>query len=886
MRWWVKTIAAVLLWLAPRRFRRDRGDAIRQWVDDASEAAATRGGTRAWLRLTTTIGGDGMKTIVREWRNVFAEGTRGLTDLSLDVRFALRAWARRPGFALLAIGTLGLGVGAVTTSYGIVDAVILSPLPYPESQQLARVGQWSQENPERIYAMSYLDMLDLEADPAPFEAVSGSANRRFNLLEGPLPEAVRGALVTPGFWDTMGVPPRIGRAFSREEFERGERVVVLSGGFWRTRFGADEGILERSITLDGQPYQVVGIMPDDFLPPQALSQQNAVMWAPLSGLPEALRESRENTFISALGRLPEGGSLEAARSGLTRFGARIRAEHPDVAGDHYFGAQPLLSQTIGNASSQLLPLVGTTLLLLLIACTNVASLLMVRATERTRELSVRAAIGAGRARLLQQLLTESVLLGVVGGLVGAALAWGGVEVFARLNPGDIPRLAEVTLRPSGLLFSLAVALATSLVFGLAPALVVRRMTPSRPLRGQGSGSASRGTSSVRGGLIALEAGLALMAVMGAGLLVNSYARLSTIDPGFDAEDLYTMNLDYVGDDDPGAINAYHTVVRQELEAIPGVQSVGATWYAPLGGGWGWQSLNIRGVPPREGDRPGHPFRFQVVGGDFLAAMGIPVVRGRGFDDTDVYGTPGKALVNEAFAEWIEPHGDAIGTVFDLGESGLAPGSFEVVGVIGDIRQYELTEPPEPEIYFALPQTPSGSLTWVVKHAGGPGAALTVAMREAVARVTTDVPPRSLVSMERRVAASIDVPRFYMRLLAGLAAITLALALVGVYGTLSFTFSQSVSEVGIRRALGATEDTVSRHLLRRGLVPVAVGLALGAVAVLPATRLLSAFLYGVAPGDPATLAAAVVLLGVTAGLASWLPALRAARADPMTALREG
>lgn len=884
MRGFARAFAALFLWAAPPGWRREAKESVDAWLEDAIRDAEHRGGARPWIELTTTIGRDGMMTWIREWRAALGGQGRPLADIGMDLRFAWRSWLRRPGFAALAIGTLALGVGAVTTSYAIIDGVVLNPLPYPEADRLYHVGQRSPSQPDRIFLMSYPDLMDLEADPGAFDAVTGSRVARFNLLEGPIPESILGALVTPGYWQTVGVEPRLGRRITPEEYASGARVVVLRHTLWAKSFGGDPNILGRTISLGGTPFEVVGVMPEGFTPPQKLSQQSAEFWGALSLVSEDMKADRSGGSFNVLGRLRPGESVETARASLDRFGARMRAAHPEILADRAYGARPLLDETIGNVRTQLVPLAGASILLLLIACANVANLLMVRATERERELSLRLAIGAGQSRIFRQLLTESALLGAAAGVLGAGIAWVSLGLFTRLNPGDIPRMDEIGFEPAGLVFSLGAAIITSLVFGLAPALVSRQAGPADRLRRGGVGSASRRAIRVRGGLIAIESGLALVVVMGAGLLVNSYARLSSIDPGFDLE-TYTLSLGYAGEDDPVAMNAYHQRVQEELEAIPGVVHAGATWMIPLNGGWGWQSLDIRGVPPAPGDRPRHSFRFQRIRGDYLEAMGIPILRGRGFDDqVDGYGAPKAAVVNESFAEWIAPHRDPIGAIFDLGEQGFSAGEFEIVGVIGDIRQYELSEPPEPEVYFSAPQEPTGTLTWVVKMAPGQGGEIGMALREAVARVTTQVPARNVGPMEARVSRAIEVPRFYMRLLASLASVTLILALVGVYGTLAFTFSQATAEVGIRRALGATEHAVSKLLLRRGFFPVAIGIVLGAALVFPATRVLRAFLYGVAPGDPVTLVGATLILAITAGVACWVPAWRASRTNPMAVLR--
>lgn len=883
MRALVRALNALLLWAAPPGWRREAGESVRMWVEDGIRDAERRGGVRPWIVLTMTIGRDGVMTWVREWGTAMRGQGRPFADIGMDVRFAFRSWLRRPGFATLAIGTLALGVGAVTTSYAIVDGVVLNPLPYPEADRLYRVGQSSPNRPGQIFLMSYPDLMDLTSDPGAFEVIAGSRVERFNLLEGPIPESMLGALVTPGFWQTVGVEPTLGRRITPEEYAVGAHVVVLRHTLWASRFGSDPNILGRSISLSGTPFEVVGVMPERFQPPRMLSQQNAQFWGALSLISDEQKADRRGGSYNVMGRLGPGESIETARASLDRFGVRMRAAYPEILSDRGYSANPLLDETIGNVRTQLVPLAGASFLLLLIACTNVANLLMVRATERERELSLRVAIGAGQSRILRQLLTESALLGAAAGVFGAGIAWVSIGLFTRLNPGDIPRIDEVGFEPGGFVFSIAAAIATSLVFGLAPALLSRHAGPAERLRRGGVGAASRRAIRIRGGLIALESGLALVIVVGAGLLVNSYARLSSVEPGFDLE-AYTLSVGYAGEDDPLEVNAYHQRIQEELGAIPGVEHVGATWMIPLTG-WGWQSLDIRGVPPAQGDRPRHSFRYQRIRGDYLEAMGIPILRGRGFDDqVDGYGAPKAALVNESFEAWISPHRDAIGAIFDLGEQGFSPGEFEVVGVIGDIRQYELSDPPEPEVYFSAPQEPTGTLTWVVKMAPGQGGEMGTALREAVARVTTDVPARNVVPMETRVARAIEVPRFYMRLLTSLAMVTLVLAVVGVYGTLAFTFSQSTAEVGIRRALGATEHAVSKLLRRRGFVPVAIGIVSGGALAFPATRVLSAFLYGVSPGDPGTLAGAALILAVATGVACWIPAWRAARTDPMAVLR--
>ncbi|MAG70132.1 MAG: hypothetical protein CL471_07575 [Acidobacteria bacterium] len=806
-----------------------------------------------------------------------------METLVQDLRIAARTFARKPSFFVVAVATLAIGVGATTTIFSIVDGVLLTPLPYPEPDRIVRVGQVSTE-PGRIYAMSYLDFKDLQARNGSFEALAAARGTRVTLLGRGEPEAQLGAFVSPEFFDVVGVAPALGRVFTRAEDEDSAAVVVIAHTLWERRFDADPSLVGRAVTLDGMPFTVVGVLPAGFRAPEALGQGGTQLWMPISTIDAESRAERRNSMLQGIGRLEAGVPLEGARAELELLGGQLREEFPRESGEHHFGLSPLFRQTVGSIATTLTVLLGAVGVLLLIACGNVANLLLVRASERGREFAVRAAIGAGPGRIVRQLLTESLLIGLAGGPAGIGVAWSGVRAFIALSPGDVPRLGEVALDGGVLGFAFAISVATSVVFGLAPAVssARARANPAMDLKDGAKGvTASRRHERLRSGLVVAETSLALLLVIGAGLLVNSFIRLNQVDVGFDPDNVYAMSITHPEIDGADQLTVFYGEVLDEVAALPGVVAAGATAILPISGDSMGQRLAFEGRAP--GDE-GYPVTYQQVAGDYFQAIGIPLRRGRVFDVRDGAGSPLVAVINDAMAGDVFGDADPLGRRFSMGEDGLRDGVFEIVGVVGDARQASLVDAPAPELYLAYAQAPRRSMNIVVKTAAE-DAGILRAMRERLWSVRDDLPVLRPVVMRQYLAGSVADTRFYTWLFVSFGVVALALALVGIYGTLAYAVAQRGREMGIRIALGASGRAVVTHILRQGMAPVVLGVGVGAAAAVPLTRVLESMVFGVTPSDPATLVVAVVAVLLTAFLTSLVPACRATKLDPISALRD-
>ena len=819
--------------------------------------------------------------------------------LLLDLRFALRSLMRQPGFTIVAVGILGLGIGASTTLFSAVDGVLLRPLPYPDHEELVFLGSRLPQG-TRISHMSLPEFMDVMNEVGSVEAYAAARGRALDLVGEGEPERVAVLEVSSDYFQVLGATPALGRTFTQDEHLVSEaRVVVVSHGLWIRLWGRDPDIVGKTFRAsDGnspelQTYTVVGVFPPGFANPTSLEDPYSRLppgeiWAPLPVNAEAYATSRTNYTIRTVARLRPGSTLEGLNSELDALALSLVEAHPfaHVRGDTYRGlaARPLLDEVVGTRRRDLLILLGATGLVLLIACANVAGLLLARALDRTRELGLRSALGAGRRRLFRQLVTESLALGLLGGGLGVGLAVLGVHAFRYFGPADFPRMADVALNLRILGFGVGVALVTGLVLGIGPAL-----TGSSDKDGSILAPGTRGSTSgartlrLRGSLVALEVALALVLLTGCGLLTRSLVRLQGMDPGIDTEKLAIMQVrlppSYDLDEER---RAFFSRLQDRLEGLPGVVSASHVTDPPMAfNNWSpnlWREEDLLTEEPA-GLGNAHP-----VGGDYFRTMGIPILRGRGFTEDDGEAAPPVTVVSRTLAEVLWLGEDPLGK--RLGISIRRDGPWvTVVGVAGDIRQRSLASEPARDLYFPYAQA-SGDhgLFMAVRTAGDP-MALADAFREAVWYLDDDVPVPEITTMEARVDATLRLPRFRTLLLAAFAGVALLLSGAGIYGTLMYTVGRRTPEVGIRMALGAEARDVVGLVLRQGLWPVAVGLAVGLGGAFAATRLLESVLFQVSPFDPPTFAlTATVLLGVSL-LACYLPARRATRVDPMTALRE-
>lgn len=811
------------------------------------------------------------------------------SDLGQDLRYAARTLAHAPGFAAVAVLTLALGIGATTAIYTVVDGVLLRPLGVaaPERLVLVRERPAELDRPLPVVGtVSPANFYDWQEQAEAFSSMSYFTEWPGNLTGGGEPYEATVQHTSANFFTTLGVEPLLGRGFAAEEDDPGgesfggAQVAVLSHDLWRSRYGGDPGIVGRTVELDGEPRTVVGVMGPDV----RVLEGTPDLWVPLGV--EAGNRTTMGRFLAGVARLRPEVPLERAEEEMATIAARLEAEYPDFNSDMGVLLTPWREAVVGEVRPALLVLLGAAGILLLIACVNVANLLLGRASTRRREIAVRLSLGATRGRLVRQLLTESLLLATAGGVLGVAAAVVGTRALLGALPESVqlPRMDVVQVDARVMLFALAVSVLTGILFGLAPAITASRQELQGTLRDESRGSTSgRGALRLRNGLVVAEVGLALMLLVGAGLLLRSFQNLQAVDTGFQAQGALTFRLS-LGSDGyaaPDARRGFTERLRAELGALPGVQSVGTVSTLPLTeGGTVHTAYRVDRPAPEPSESPS--VGIAIAGGDYFRAQGIQVVRGRAFDARDHADAPTTFVVNETLAREQFPDEDPIGKrlTFPWGDT---PVEGTIVGVVEDVRSATVTDPPIQALYRAYPQSPVGQLNVVVRATGEP-LALAGAAREAVGRLDANLPVSGVRAMEEVVGNATARSRVSSYLLAGFAALALILAAVGLYGIISYGVAQRRGELGVRVALGADRSRILRLIVGQGLVLTVGGLVLGLLGAFALTRLLRSMLYQVAPADPLTFAAVPLLLLAVALAASYLPASRAARVDPADALR--
>ncbi len=805
----------------------------------------------------------------------------------LDPRFVVRRLVRRPGFAALVILTTALGVGASTTMFSVLHGVVLKPLPYPEPDRLARLDATLPDRSRVPWTGA--DFVDFVAGSASWEAAAGYVRVEYSFLDDGLPRVVSGASVTNGFFSVFGVDPILGRAFNPDaDPPGGPRVAVLSHSLWKSRFGADPDVVGRDIDLNGQPATVVGVMPPGFGYPRG-----ARVWVPSrSRAPEdsELRSDpasdRGSRYFRVVGRLRPGATFAEARQEGAAIFAELEEAHPETNRDLGFNPVPLHEVEVGDLRPMLTALFGAAALVLLVACANVANLLLAAATGRVQEFAVRSALGAGRGRLAWQLLGESLVLGLAGGLVGALLATYGTRALLSFASSSLPRASEVSVSLPVLGYALAVSLVSGLVFGVAPVLWLSRRNPAEGLREGVSRSVVGGrTGTARAALVVSEMAVALALLVGAGLLMRTLAMLTDVDPGFSgrnvlAADVWVPGAGTMASDE---LRAFHREVLEKVRALPGVGSAGAVLTLPVGGG-----VSAVGGFVFEG-RPVEPGRevlagLQSASPGYLETLGIPVLQGRAFADEDGPDAAPVMVVSQAFAERYFPGEDPIGR--RVSEQDPAEDDFQwstIVGVVGDARYDGLDGEPRPEAYRPLAQRPWPWITLVLRTESSP-AALAEPLRRTIAEISPTQPVERITTMDEIRHQSLESRRLHMRLLGLFAAVALVLAAVGLHGVMSFAVAQRSREIGIRISVGARPADIRRLVLGQASRMVGLGLLIGAVGAVAAGRLMEGFLYGVPPTDPAAYALGAATLAAAALVAAWRPSYRAVHTDPVLSLR--
>ncbi|HZI17673.1 MAG TPA: ABC transporter permease [Pyrinomonadaceae bacterium] len=803
-----------------------------------------------------------------------------------DVRYAARMLVKSPGFTVVAVLALALGIGANTAIFSVVNAVLLRPLAYRDPGQLVFINHNYQKLDLKasVSAAGYAHYRDNAKSFSELAAVTGWG---VNLTGDGEPERLQGHTVTANLFPMLGAEAARGRTFAAEENQPGRnRVVVLSDSLWQRRFGAQEGLVGKDITLNGEPYTVVGIMPPGFQFGREMGQ-TADLWSPLAFTPEQLSPNGwTNEYLQVVGRLREGVPIEQAQAELDAMAESIRAQYmPGQDATHWGLLATSVEETIvGKIRPALLVLLGAVAFVLLIACANVANLMLARAASRQKEVAVRTALGASRRRVIRQLLTESVLLALVGGGLGLLLALWGVDLLVKLNEDKIPRSHEIGLDSSVLLFTLGVSVLTGIIFGLAPAFQSSKIELQDTLKEGGRSGKAAMRRGVRNALVVAEVSLAVVLLVGAGLLIRSFVELQRVSPGFRPDGVLAMQLTLPANKyaEPPSRDQFVRRMLEEVQALPGVVSAGVTTVLPMSGNQQSGSFVIEGRQTAPNVASPHGDRWRASP-DYFKAMSIPLVRGRYFAESDTPDAPGVAIIDETMAKKYWPDEDPLGKRISF-EGGAQNRKWrEIVGIVGHVRSVALEGDSRVQYYVPYAQATQTVVFLAVRAEGDP-TALAGAVRGNIRSIDPDLPVYKVTTMERLVADSLAQRRFSVFLFGVFAALALVLAVVGLYGVMSYTVLQRTHEIGLRMALGAQARHILRMVLGQGLGLVAVGLAVGLLGAFALTRLMSSLLYGVSATDPLTYAGIALLLASVALIASYIPARHATRVDPMIALR--
>ncbi|HUQ14506.1 MAG TPA: ABC transporter permease [Gemmatimonadales bacterium] len=808
-----------------------------------------------------------------------------------DLRYALRSLRRSPGFTAIAIGTLGLGIGATSTIFTVVNGVLLRPLPYLHADRIANIWNDMGEGAQSLPAVSPADFRDYQRRTRSFEAFAAASdgdvvNLRGNLTGSGGAERVTMNTITANFFQFLGVRPAVGRAFlPEEEAAHGPHVAMIGNGLWKRRYGSDPSLVGRTIEIDGVGHTVVGVLPESFhllLPPEAYLVTDAEVWTPLQ-YDYGKAPPRNWTFFTVFGLLKPGVSFAAAQADMDRIAAEFRKEFPEhKASNLRIRVVPLQHDVVKQARPSLLILIGAVGLVLLVACANVAHLLLVRATAREGEFALRTALGASRWAVMRQLLTESLVLAVGGGILGIAVSEGAIATLRGLDPANLPRLAEVGTDLRVLAFTALLCIATAVGFGLAPALQASRADQRAPLQAAGRGAGGR-RRRLRDLLIVGEVALSVMLLVGAGLLVRSFIALQQVRPGFDAADVLTFQLSFPALTYPTQADrrAFLKKLETRLLAIPGVRSVGEASQLPLTGSGTLQPFAYDEETARNFERVTADFRN--VSNDFFAALDTRLVAGRYFTDQDRAGGPLVIMVDASLAELAFPGRSAVGEKLQIAPTGSPEMYAEVVGVVEHQRMRDLARALLPQIYGPIGIGTPGTIS-VMVEASVPPVSLSAQVRRAVTSLDKDLPADRLTPMDSYVGEGLAQARFSLVLMTVLGAVALLLTAVGVFGVISYSVSQRTREFGIRLALGEDPRQTRLSVVRGGMRLVLMSIGIGLVGSLVVTRLIAGLLYEVRPADPITFAGIGLLLTLVALLACYLPARRATRVDPALTLR--
>jgi putative ABC transport system permease protein len=797
-----------------------------------------------------------------------------MDSLMQDLRYGLRRLARSPGFTLVAVLTLALGIGANTAMFSVVNAVLFRPLPFADSERLVRVWAFNSANEIEDANLNPLDYADYRRTAKSFADLGGMALRRYAITGEGEPERARGALASANFFRTFGVRMAAGRDFQPADEEMGAPVAVLSHSLWQRRYASDPGVVGKTILLNDEPVTVIGVAAP-FRVPSLPDLDQPQVWRPFK---VEERMGRGGHWVLAFGRLADGATVERAQAEMDALGQGLEREYPETNEGWRTQVQDLKESVVGDTRTPLLLLLSSVSLVLLIACVNVANLLLARASARQHEVVVRTTLGASASRVIRQLLTESVLLGLFGGLAGLLLAYGLIGLVSKLRPESLPRVEELGIDLGVLAFTLVVSIGTGLLFGLVPAWRMATPQLGSALRQGGRSAPGR---RLPASLLISELALALVLLIGAGLLIKSFWRLLSVDPGFRPANLLTATVDLPSSryGEPAQMTSFFQSLIERTKALPGVQGVAAVDVLPFSSGYSCNSFTAGDVPDASEKIPCAEHRIATP--DYFQVMGISLVEGRPFQPSDVGGGALVTVINESVARALWPGRSPLGRQIALSFEEEAP--HVIVGVVRDVRHFGLQQEAAPEVYVSSLQHPTSTMTLVARTAGAPEG-IVAPVRELVRSLDPQVPLSDVLAMERRIQSSISQPRLRMQLLAIFALIALTLAAIGVFGVVSYSVLRRRQEIGVRMAIGADRPQILKMVLAQTMAYAGAGLLVGLAAAFALTRLLASVLFGVGTTDVAIFVTCSAVLLAVALLASYLPAWQASRLDPLSALK--
>ena len=829
------------------------------------------------------IGAEVSRRMPETWKPTVAEarlrqrrGGMMIADFLQDLRYALRMLRKSPGFAAVMVLTLALGIGANTTIFSIIRGVLLRPLPYGEPDRLMMLYE---NNPKRTCpqcSVSAANFMDWREQNHSFDRIAAMDGGWYSFVAGGVPRRELGLTVTDGFFDALGVRAAVGRMFVSDDFQPGhDNVAILNYGFWQSSFGGDRSIVGRTIDLDGKPHTIIGVLPRGF---QFLDSK-ASIWAPRIYTQEE-KTSRGGHWLTVIGQRKRGATAEQANADIATIAARLSDQYPKTNRGWSASAVPMQQDAVGEVRPALLVLFAAVGFVLLIACVNAANMLLARATVRRREIAIRTALGASRARIVLQMLAESVLIAMAGAAAGLAIAYGAIRIVRTLPADYLPMAGTIIVDGEVLAFTLGIGAATGLLFGLVPALISSRTDVQKALNESGRSATGAAGGRLRMGLAVLEVAISLIVLVGAGLLLRSFARLSSVEPGFQTEDRTSFMLNLASSRYPNQASManFYAEIERRMKALPGVEDAAITSLLPLSGDGESYSVNLANVPE---DTSSPSAIYATVTPDYFRTMGIPLLAGRVFTERDSQGTPAVCVINEGLARSLFPNGNAIGQRIQFGRRHAIVR--EIVGVVDTVKEFRLAEKPRPEAYEAVAQLPESDVRVVLKSSGNAATLIRVA-EEQIHAVDAQLPVSEVQSLDEVMSESVALPRFRTVLLGIFAGLAILLAAIGLYGVLSYAVTQRTQEFGIRMALGAQRRRIYRMVIGKGMLLVGVGIGVGLAGALGLTRFLESFLFGVTRYDPWTMLGVVGIFGSVALAACFLPARRATRVDPLAALR--